>query len=321
MMKTVAVLLAVYHPDKAFFQQQLRSLNAQTYANMRIYICDDSADVSVYNDISQMVQQELTNHPYILFANVTNLGSNQTFERLTQLAQADYVAYCDQDDVWHAEKIEKQVLAIEQTDSTLVYSHLRVIDANNQVLAQRFSDYNQRIKMVEGEALFSFFIRRNCVTGCTLMMLADVAKQALPFSSDYVHDHWLALCASAAGKITLIKEALVDYRLHGNNQIGKTMLHGVDTIEAYRSIKLQAEQQKLQRLLNDVRLTPRNKEKVQHELTMVTDRMAWFDRISVARLMKMCQFYKMDKQLALFEMGLKLVPKAMANRMIKRVKE
>ncbi|QTU83108.1 glycosyltransferase [Carnobacteriaceae bacterium zg-C25] len=321
MNKEVAVLLAVYYPNMTFLKQQLRSLNDQTYNKMRIYICDDSANEKEYASISKLVQQELTNKPYILFANAQNLGSTKTFERLTQLAQGDYVAYCDQDDIWETDKIEKQVITIEHTQSRLVYSHLRVINAQNDVISERFSEYNPRIEMVEGENLFSFFVRRNCVTGCSLLMDSAVAKQAMPFHSEYVHDHWLALHASLSGKITCIKESLVQYRLHGDNQIGSTRLYGVENIEDYVPNKLVKEYDKLSTLFDVLPLTPQQKEVLEAELKSIQARIDWFKKPSASTYRALKSFRKEDAQLAKFETVVRLLPKKWANKVIRKIKQ
>jgi hypothetical protein len=43
---------------------------------------------------------------------------------------------------------------------------------------------------------------------------------ALPFPEDWVHDEWLAICASAVGNVEMLEEKLTAYRQHRNNTIG-----------------------------------------------------------------------------------------------------
>lgn len=320
MNKVVSVLMAVYKPDSAFFMQQLRSINDQTYPNMRVYICDDSVDALEHQKIMEMVTQELTKVPFIMMTNTENLGSSQTFEKLTKVAQGEYFAYADQDDIWDSQKIETLVLAIEKEQSVLAYSHLRVIDENGNVMASRFNEYNPRIQMMSGKDLFSFFVRRNCVTGCSMLVTAQLAKQAIPFSKDYIHDHWLALHASMVGDICLVEDALVSYRIHGNNQIGKSVLKGVETIDDYRVHKLQSEHDKLNRLYHQLHLTPQQEHVLDEELSAVKARMNWFAKPSVKTYKALRSFRQSDKQLAKFETIIRLVPKAIANKIIQKVK-
>lgn len=320
MSKTVSILMAVYKPNAEFFVQQLRSINKQTYKALRLYICDDSVDAVEHQKIVNMVQQEITHIPFIMLTNTENIGSSQTFEKLTKIAQGDYFAYADQDDIWDSQKIEKLVDAIEKEKSLLAYSHLRVIDEKGMLIAQKFSDYNPRVQMMSGENLFNFFIRRNCVTGCSMLVDVNLAKQALPFSKDYIHDHWLALYTSIYGKMTLVEDALVNYRIHGNNQIGKSVLKGVETIDDYVPHKLSKEYDKFSRLQNRLRLSPQQKQILDTELQNVQARINWFERPSVKTYQALKMFKQQDKQLAKFETLVRLLPKKIANKIIQKVK-
>lgn len=320
MSKTVSILMAVYKPNIEFFIQQLRSINYQTYKKLRLYICDDSVDVMEHEQIVEIVKQEITNIPFIMLTNTENLGSSQTFEKLTKIAQGDYFAYADQDDIWDEQKIEKLVEAIEQDNHLLAYSHLRVVDEQGVVISQKFSEYNPRIQMVSGENLFEFFIRRNCVTGCSMLVDANLAKRALPFLKDYIHDHWLALYASICGKIILVEDTLVSYRIHGNNQIGKSVLKGVETIDDYVPHKLLKEYDKFSRLQKRLHLSPQQQEKLDKELQSVQARINWFRRPSLTTYQTLKTFRQQDKQLAKFEMLVRLLPKKIANKIIQKLK-
>lgn len=320
MSSTVSILMAVYKPNIEFFIQQLRSINAQTYKALRLYICDDSFDDIEHQKIVTIVKQEITSIPFILLTNTENLGSSRTFEKLTKIAQGDYFSYADQDDIWDKHKIETLVNNIQKEQGLLSYSHLRVIDKNGNVISQRFSEYNPRIQMMSGDHLMAFFIRRNCVTGCSMLVDANLAKQALPFSDDYIHDHWLALYASIHGKIVLVDEPLVSYRLHGNNQIGKSVLNGVETIDDYVPLKLSKEYDKFSRLKDRLQLSPPQKEVLDLELRQVKARIDWFTRPSLKTYRALKLFKQQDAQLAKFEMLVRILPKTLANKLIQKVK-
>ena len=61
----------------------------------------------------------------------------------------------------------------------------------------------------------------NLVTGCTALINESLARQSLPVPETAVmHDWWLALVASAFGKLVLIHQPLVDYRQHSSNTLG-----------------------------------------------------------------------------------------------------
>ena len=245
-MAEVEILLATYKPNTAFFHKLLRSINAQTYQNTVLSVIDDSADENAYVEITEAVRADITSMPFKITKNEQNLGSNRTFERLTREAEGAYLAYCDQDDIWEVDKIEKLVRRIEDEQATLCYSDLSVIDETDRLTAKSFRTINKRIRHLEGTGLFEKFLWCNSVTGCTMLVRNDIAKRALPFCNDYyVHDHWLALVAASQGCVAYISEPLVRYRIHGGNQIGSQKLTGISDKQSYLSVKIAKEVEKI----------------------------------------------------------------------------
>lgn len=67
---------------------------------------------------------------------------------------------------------------------------------------------------------FEALLRRNLVTGATLMVRRALVSRARPFPDPWVHDEWLAVIAAATGSTDLLEDELIDYRQHAANQIG-----------------------------------------------------------------------------------------------------
>ena len=97
--------MAVYEPRLDWLKEQLDSLNAQTYPNLKLYIRDDCSPTVSFEGIKKLVSESITAFPYIIGRNSENWGSNTTFELLTKEADGKYFAYCDQDDIWLPEKL------------------------------------------------------------------------------------------------------------------------------------------------------------------------------------------------------------------------
>ena len=101
----IAILMAVYEPNMDWLKNQLDSINVQTYSNIRLYIRDDCSVTVPFETIKALASECITELPYSIERNDNNLGSNKTFELLTQEAEGEYFAYCDQDDIWHSDKL------------------------------------------------------------------------------------------------------------------------------------------------------------------------------------------------------------------------
>ena len=114
------------------------------------------------------------------------------------------------------------MLATEaDNDSTLpiiVHSDLEVVSEQNTVIAKSLISY-QGLEIERNS--FPNLVISNLVTGCTALINEPLAEKALPIPEKAImHDWWLALVASAFGKLVYLDIPLVHYRQHGNNTIG-----------------------------------------------------------------------------------------------------
>lgn len=225
----ISIVMAVYHPRMDWLIEQLDSLNAQTYPNLELIVCDDGPDQPVEE---QVFAEHITAFPWELVRNSENLGSNKTFERLTQMARGEYIAYCDQDDIWMPEKLEFLEKQHIQNGVELVCSDVIPIDAQGIEFSSSITAIRPRHVFREGAGLAPYLIYRNFVIGCTMLIRRKAALAALPFAEHMVHDHYLAFFCALQGAIAVCPEHLVRYRIHNGNQTG--VLAQINTPKEYR---------------------------------------------------------------------------------------
>ena len=230
----ISILMAVYEPRMDWLREQLESLNAQTYPNLRLYVRDDCSPTVPFADIERLVGECVTAFPWSIGRNGENLGSNRTFERLTEEAEGDYFAYCDQDDVWLPEKLG--VLEEQIGSAGLICSDVLPMDASGAPLAGSITALRPRHIFHQGSGLSDHFLYRNFVIGCTMLIRSELAKAAVPFAQSMVHDHYLAWYCALEHEIAVADRPLLRYRLHGNNQTG--VLAHITTKEDYIALHL-----------------------------------------------------------------------------------
>lgn len=97
----VSILMAVYKPNKKWIVEQLDSLNEQTYENIELLVYDDCPEFPISEEL---IGKYITNFSYVVVSGTKNEGSNKAFEELTKIANGEFFAYCDQDDIWEKEK-------------------------------------------------------------------------------------------------------------------------------------------------------------------------------------------------------------------------
>ena len=231
----IAILMAVYEPRMDWLREQLLSLNTQTYPNLMLYIRDDCSPTVPHEEIQSCVQDCIRAFPYEIRRNEENLGSNGTFERLTQEVEGEYFAYCDQDDVWLPEKLSRLEAAMDE-NAQMAYCDMEIIDGADRKIAGSLKEIRPRLCYVQGEDLEEVYFFRNCTAGCSMLVRAEAARKAVPFPRQTVCDQWIAIVAALLGEVRFVETPLQDYRQHGNNQTG--ILTGVDSKEGYRSKRI-----------------------------------------------------------------------------------
>lgn len=239
----ISILMAVYEPRMDWLREQLLSLEAQTYSELRLYVRDDCSPTVSFDEIQSCVRDCIRSFPYEIRRNERNLGSNGTFELLTQEAEGEYFAYCDQDDVWLPEKLTVLKETLEKTGAELVCSDMYVIDKDGNQTADSITKVRRHHRFRSGDGLAPKLLISNFVTGCTMLVRSSEAKAALPFCPYMVHDHYLALWCAEHGRIEAITKPLICYRIHDGNQTG--LLAGVRDKKSYFNVRIKSMVQRL----------------------------------------------------------------------------
>lgn len=239
----IAILMAVYEPRLDWLKEQLASLEAQTYPNLRLYVRDDCSPTVPFGDIQECIRSCIHSFPCEIKRNEKNLGSNGTFERLTEEAEGEYFACCDQDDVWHPRKLEVLQRTIEAEKAALVCSDMYVIDEKDRQIADSITRVWPHHVFFRDENPAPKLLMKTFALGCAMLIRSEIAKAALPFCPYMVYDHYLALYAATRGKIYTISMPLLSHRMHGDNQT--QVLAGVTDRDSYYQIRLQEREDRL----------------------------------------------------------------------------
>lgn len=222
-MSAIAILLTTFNSEK-HLRPQLDSLFAQSWQDFKIYVHDDGSD----DNTLQILTEYQLKYPQLILLHDRQAGrkAKGSFMWLLENTRADYYMFCDHDDVWLSDKIEKtytKMRACEQArpgKAVVINTDLKVVDEQLNEISPSFWAYNKiRPALLKS---FEYLTVCNAFTGCTMMINQAAKELALPISEKaLMHDKWIALKVAAAGGILeSIHEATVLYRQHGNNQIG-----------------------------------------------------------------------------------------------------
>lgn len=221
-MGNVAILLATYNGER-YLREQIDSLYEQTFRDWSVYVHDDGST----DQTCHILKEYAAKHDnFFILDYPAQHGAKDNFLSLLQAVNADHYLFCDQDDKWRADKIEKQITKISEIEhdhpgkAALVFSDLSVVDGELNPIGE--SMWRQERIYPEHLTTFDEGGALEFVTGCT-MLFNKQAKDVVVFPADkaVMHDIWIALCVLRSGGIvSAIYEPLVYYRQHGNNVLG-----------------------------------------------------------------------------------------------------
>ena len=124
-MKQVNIIMSVYNGE-AYLADQLDSIVSQTYKNINVYIRDDGSKDRTIEIVKEYCDRDFDGiRFYLIEDKYGNLNTWRSFFCcLMASGEADYYAYCDQDDEWEPQKVERAVKILEQqpADKSFLYA-------------------------------------------------------------------------------------------------------------------------------------------------------------------------------------------------------
>lgn len=207
----ISVVLATFNGE-AFLHKQLQSLNCLTYKNVEIIISDDGST----DDTLKIISEFNFKYPVKLLHNPGPHGVANNFSYGLQHATGEFVALCDQDDIWMEDKFETLLEYIEDYD--IVHAKCLVIDEedNPHPAAYMHEAYEiDKSKLIH----FTDYITENPMLGCTSLIRRSLLEKVLPLPNDLLfHDWWIVLKAIKNGNgIAYIHKPVIYYRQHEKN--------------------------------------------------------------------------------------------------------
>ena len=207
------MLLSTYNGEK-YLKQLLDSVLNQSFTDICLSIRDDGSTDSTIDIIKSYSDERIH-----LSVGKENLKPARSFLKLLKESEdADYYAYCDQDDVWQEDKLKIAVdkLAGYENEPALFMSTYDVVDGNLNFLYKRDMEFERPMSI---EAVIMF----RSPSACTMVFnrkLRDLINLSVP-QNLRMHDFWILLVATGV-KARIITEdmSLLKYRIHGNNTVG-----------------------------------------------------------------------------------------------------
>lgn len=213
----VIVLMSTYNGER-YLREQLDSIVIQKNVDIELLIRDDESSDSTI----EILNEYSNNYPFISWYSGRNIGPTKSFfDLISKVKDADFYAFCDQDDVWDDDKLFHAINKLKLLSGekpNLYYSNLRIVDENLKFYR------NSHNKVFLNENKYSCFTENLC-TGCTAVFnftAKELIKKHLP-NYCTMHDTWIYIVCKMFGNCIYDKEPHISYRQHQFNVVGSAL--------------------------------------------------------------------------------------------------
>ena len=231
------VVMATYNGSK-YLEEQLASLERQVMHPDRLIASDDGSTDSTREILSAFAKEASFD---VVIVDGPRQGYAENLWSAAKLVETKYLAWADQDDVWHPQKILRCVQVLEETGASFVSHSAAVVDESLRPLGHSLPDYPRTRVMgpLKGDP---FEVPAGRASVFQREILDDVDWASRPLSHQHLnqlpHDHVVPLIVFAFHRRVQLAESLACYRQHGSNVAGDPIVRGFARIS--ESLKVSA---------------------------------------------------------------------------------
>lgn len=211
----VSVLLAT-HNGRQWIEEQVNSILGQIDVDVKLIVSDDNSTDGTFEWIYNIAKND--NRIKILEKHERFGSAARNFYRLildVDLADADYFALADQDDVWLLDKLKNQIEIIKNENADGVSSNVVAFWPDGD---HAFINKSQPLRKFD-------FLFESSGPGCTFLMtpwLIQEVRTVLSINPNIQCHDWLIymLCRSFGRNWYISSVPTLKYRQHANNVLG-----------------------------------------------------------------------------------------------------
>jgi len=215
-MPLVSIIMTSYNHEK-FISIAIKSVLNQTVTDLELIIIDDASK----DDSRQIIKDYSKKDGRIKTVfHGENRGIAKTLNEGIEKAVGTYIAFIGSDDVWHKDKIQKQIDILMKNEDLIVWSEGEIIDNNGNPTGELFTQKQGASKKKKSGNIFEILLLGNFIFGSSMIFKRKNAKD-IRFNEalKYLNDHQYYVDLAKKYEYFFFSESLAMYRIHGGNTI------------------------------------------------------------------------------------------------------
>lgn len=219
----VSIIMPSYNSGE-FIEDSIKSVLDQTYHNWELIIIDDC---STDNTIS--IVESLNNNKIKIIKNKNNLGAAKSRNKGIEIAQGQFIAFLDSDDLWHKEKLRIQTSYMKENNISFTYCAYEKINEHNKVIGN----------VSVPEKIDRNTLLKTCYIGC-LTAIYDTQKLNKVYMPEDTRREDYATWLNIIREVKFIygiNKTLASYRVHSKQSSNKKIKMATENWKIYKEIE------------------------------------------------------------------------------------
>lgn len=225
----VSIIVTTFN-RKDLLTETLYSILNQTYTNFELIVVDNMSQDGTENRVSDMQDERIK---YFRNPNFGIIAVNRNFG--IRKSSGKYIAFCDDDDLWVLEKLEKQVCLLEEnSDVALCYTHAESF-IGDKTMDKKMNRRNVR------QNFFFQLLRGSYIPNSSVVIRRAVFQELglLTENPQLREDYEMWLRVAKRYRFIGIDDSLIRYRVHASNvssNLAKETLRAIRTLKSVAGV-------------------------------------------------------------------------------------
>jgi teichuronic acid biosynthesis glycosyltransferase TuaG len=228
----ISVIVTTYN-RRELLSETISSILSQSYRNIEIIVVDNYSQYEFFEEVQSFQDERIRCYQN---QNSGIIAVNRNFG--IRKARGNYIAFCDDDDIWNPDKLELQLEHLKVKGTIGVGSQVTFIGESRH--------YRKKRKYTEEYVIFDNVVDGNVIPLSTIIVknIGDLYFDENPLLIGY--EDWdfqiNILCRHKTSKIIILPLETVLYRVHENNS---SLEHRDDNVPLYIINKYKGELSKV----------------------------------------------------------------------------
>jgi len=209
-MPKISVIIPCYNGEK-FISEAIKSVQGQTYKNWELIIVDDGS-----TDRSCEIVEQYLNNKIRLVRNTYNEGIAKTMNKGIKVSTGDFIAFLDQDDIWHPRKLELQLQKFMNAGNNLGLVGCGMVFIENNKCRGIFRINDEHL---DQKGILTKIFLTNTNSASIMMLKRECLKKVGLFNENLVAwcDFEMVFRVAKFYKIGYVNRLLVKKRVHSES--------------------------------------------------------------------------------------------------------